>query len=68
LGRDPRADPRLYAPIGLRLGDKTPGEIAISILAEVLLIKSEGRLAHNRLGIQGRTAVLDAAKAPDARR
>ncbi len=42
LGRDPRADPRLYAPIGLRLGDKTPGEIAISILAEVLLIKTRG--------------------------
>jgi xanthine dehydrogenase accessory factor len=68
LGRDPRADPRLYAPVGLRLGDKSPGEIAISILAEVLLIKSEGKLAHNRLGIQSRTAVLDAAKSPDARR
>lgn len=49
LGRDPRADPRLYAPIGLRLGDKTPGEIAISILAELLVIKGEGKLTHNRL-------------------
>jgi len=49
LGRDPRADPRLHAPIGLKLGDKSPGEIAISILAEVLLVKSAGELAHNRL-------------------
>ncbi|HYV67825.1 MAG TPA: XdhC/CoxI family protein [Myxococcales bacterium] len=50
LGRDPRADPRLHAPVGLKLGDKSPGEIAISILAEVLLVKSSGELAHNRLG------------------
>jgi len=49
LGRDPRGDPRLHAPIGLKLGDKSPGEIAISILAEVLLVKSAGELAHNRL-------------------
>ena len=50
LGRDPRDDARLHAPIGLRLGDKTPGEIAISILAEILLLKSKGELAHARLG------------------
>ena len=48
-GRDPRGDERLHAPIGLKLGDKTPGEIAISILAELLLIKSHGELAHSRL-------------------
>ena len=47
--RDPRQDPRLHAPIGLKLGDKTPGEIAISILAEILLLKSHGELAHSRL-------------------
>ena len=51
-GRDPRHDPRLHAPIGLRLGDKTPGEIAISILAELLLIKSGGALEHNRLPLK----------------
>jgi len=49
IGRDPRDDPRLHAPIGLRLGDKTPGEIALSILAEIVLIKSGGQLAHARL-------------------
>ena len=48
-GGDPREDARLHAPIGLRLGDKTPGEIAVSILAEVLLLKSRGQLRHNRL-------------------
>jgi xanthine dehydrogenase accessory factor len=48
-GRDPRADERLHAPIGLKLGDKTPGEIAISILAEILLLKSHGELAHSKL-------------------
>lgn len=48
-GRDPRQDERLHAPIGLKLGDKTPGEIAISILAEILLLKSGGELAHSKL-------------------
>jgi xanthine dehydrogenase accessory factor len=52
LGRDPREDERLHAPVGLRLGNKTPGEIAISILAEVLLIKSRGQLSHSRLPAQ----------------
>ncbi|HEX4382454.1 MAG TPA: XdhC family protein, partial [Myxococcales bacterium] len=52
LGRDPREDQRLHAPIGLVLGDKTPGEIAISILAEILLLKSEGQLAHARLPVK----------------
>jgi len=54
-GRDPRADGRLHAPIGLVLGDKTPGEIAISILAEILLIKSSGRLDHSRLPARERS-------------
>ena len=58
LGRDPRDDARLHAPIGLRLGDKTPGEIAISILAEILLLKSHGELAHSRLSSK------DALRAP----
>jgi xanthine dehydrogenase accessory factor len=57
LGRDPREDPRLHAPIGLRLGDKTPGEIAISILAELLLLKSGGALVHNRLPARAELAV-----------
>jgi xanthine dehydrogenase accessory factor len=63
-GQDPRQDPRLHAPIGLRLGDKTPGEIAISILAEVLLLKSRGALAHSRLPPKG-PALVEAAGAAD---
>jgi xanthine dehydrogenase accessory factor len=55
-GTDYRNDPRLHAPIGLRLGDKTPGEIAISILAELVLIKSQGALEHNRLPDSPRAA------------
>ena len=55
-GSDPRDDARLHAPIGLRLGDKTPGEIAISILAEVLLLKSRGQLRHNRLSAREEVA------------
>ncbi len=54
-GVDHRNDPRLHAPIGLRLGDKTPGEIAVSILAELILVKSQGALAHNRLSPSART-------------
>ena len=65
-GRDPRADPRLHAPIGLKLGDKSPGEIAVSIVAEVLLVKSSGELAHNRLlpraGVQARSARIDSSE------
>lgn len=62
-GCDPRQDPRLHAPIGLRLGDKTPGEIAVSILAELLLIKSGGALEHNRLPARDGSKVLPEASA-----
>ena len=65
LGRDPRSDPRLHAPIGLKLGDKSPGEIAISILAEILLVKSSGELAHNRLGERKRQTEQVAATTSD---
>jgi xanthine dehydrogenase accessory factor len=60
-GSDPRADPRLHAPIGLKLGDKSPGEIAISILAEIVLVKSSGELAHNRLAAKASAASPDAS-------
>jgi len=32
----PLRDPRVYSPIGLRLGGKTPGEIAVSVLAQII--------------------------------
>jgi xanthine dehydrogenase accessory factor len=49
-GLDLRADPRVYAPIGLDLGDKSPGEIAVSVVAEILQLKSGRRGGHKRIG------------------
>lgn len=47
-GLDPLADPRVYAPIGLALGDNSPGEIALSIMAEIVELKSGGKGGHLR--------------------
>jgi len=41
-------DHRIFAPVGLHLGDKTPQEISISIMAEILKIKSGGSGRHWR--------------------
>ncbi len=43
-----REDRRVYAPMGLALGDKSPEEIAISIMAEVIKIKSDKAGVHLR--------------------
>jgi xanthine dehydrogenase accessory factor len=36
----------IYAPIGLDIADAFPKEIAVAILAEILLIKNDGKLRH----------------------
>jgi xanthine dehydrogenase accessory factor len=41
-------DPRIYAPVGLHLGDSSPEQISISILAEILKINSGGSARHMR--------------------
>lgn len=41
-------DPRIYSPIGLHFGDDTPEEISMSILSEILVIKSGGSGRHLR--------------------
>jgi xanthine dehydrogenase accessory factor len=41
-------DPRIYAPVGLQIGDNSPEEIGISIIAEIVKLKSEGAGTHMR--------------------
>ncbi|SHE56675.1 xanthine dehydrogenase accessory factor [Tissierella praeacuta DSM 18095] len=37
---------KIYAPIGLKISSGSPEEIAMSIMAEILLIKNNGTLKH----------------------
>ncbi|WP_297599198.1 XdhC family protein [uncultured Cetobacterium sp.] len=39
---------KFYSPVGLKLSDGTPYEIAVEILAEILSIKNDGELRHRR--------------------
>jgi len=41
---------RLHGPIGLDLGSKTPAEIAVSILAEIVAVKNGVALAQKKDG------------------
>ncbi|MGL1894301.1 MAG: XdhC/CoxI family protein [Spirochaetaceae bacterium] len=41
--------PNFYAPVGLSIAKKDPAEIALGIMAEILLIKNGGTLTHMRL-------------------
>lgn len=41
---------RVYSPIGIALGGETPVEIAFSIMAEIMLVKNNGRLTHMKNG------------------
>ncbi|MCX6357850.1 MAG: XdhC family protein [Candidatus Aureabacteria bacterium] len=41
-------DERVYSPIGLDLGDSSPGQIALSVLAEIIKLKSGGTGEHKR--------------------
>lgn len=40
---------KLYSPIGLKISDGSPYEIAIEIMAEILKVKNNGELSHRRL-------------------
>lgn len=39
---------RVYAPIGLDIASDLPSEIAVAILAEILLVKNSGKPGHKR--------------------
>lgn len=52
-GIDPSADERVFAPIGLAIGGKEPGEIALSVWAELLAVRDGAPLEHRRLGRRG---------------
>ena len=45
----PLKDPRVHSPIGLNLGGKTPGEIAVSVLAEIIKTHYKRDGAHMRV-------------------
>lgn len=38
----------VYSPIGLKISDGSPEEIAISIIGEILFVKNQGELVHMR--------------------
>lgn len=40
---------KVYAPIGLDIASAIPAEIAVSILAEILLVKNSGTASHKKL-------------------
>lgn len=48
-GVHPESDGRVYSPIGLDLGDKTPGTIAVSVVSEILKLKNAASGGHMRL-------------------
>ncbi|MBN1652633.1 MAG: XdhC family protein [Deltaproteobacteria bacterium] len=42
-------DQRVYAPVGIRIGGRLPEEIALSIIAEMVLVMNGGSLDHSRV-------------------
>lgn len=44
----PGKDQRVHAPVGLDLGGKTPGEIAVSVMAEIIKVRYSRDAAHMR--------------------
>ena len=53
LGVHPEKDRRVFAPIGLNCGGKSPGAIAISVLAEILAVHHGRDARHMRLPVVG---------------
>ncbi len=49
---------RLYAPVGLHLGAVSPGEIAVSVVAELVALRHGVGAAHLRVMAEARLATL----------
>lgn len=49
LEKNGKISDNIFAPIGLKLSNGTPEEIAIEILAEILKIKNNGELVHRTI-------------------
>ncbi len=47
--RDVLLDDRVYSPIGLRIGRNFPQDIALSVVAEIMLLMEGGELSHFRI-------------------
>lgn len=45
----PLKDKRVYSPIGLNLGGKTPGEIAVSVLSQIVMLHYSRDGSHMRI-------------------
>ena len=61
-GLHPEKDKRVYSPIGLDVGGKTPGEIAIAVLSEVLMLCNERSGKHCREFLQPACAAKKTGK------
>lgn len=47
LGVSERNIERLHGPVGLNIGSKTPAEIAVAIIAELVAVRNSSRVKHN---------------------
>ena len=45
----PLRDPRVYSPVGLNLGGKAPGEIAVSVMSEIMRVHYKRDGAHMKV-------------------
>ncbi len=44
----PQNDKRVYSPIGINTGGKTPQEIALSVVSEIMIVCNKKKLSHMR--------------------